>query len=472
MSDPIASIAALDDQDDALIPRHATGEWQALDAAHHFHPFTDTADLNRRGTRIFERAAGVYIYTTDGQKILDGMSGLWCVNVGYGREELVAAAAAQMRRLPFYNSFFQCTHPPAIELSRRLAEIAPPHVNHVFFAGSGSEANDTVVRAVRHYWASLGQPQRQVIVARRNAYHGSTMAGASLGGMAPMHAQGGLPIPGIVHIEQPYWFGVGRHHYPDPEAFGRAAAEWLREKILELGPETVAAFIGEPVQGAGGVIIPPATYWPRIQQICDEFGILLVVDEVICGFGRLGRWFGSEHYGLKPDLMPIAKGMTSGYLPMGGVLVSDRVAEVLIERGGEFHHGFTYSAHPASCAVALANLRLLEEEKLIARVGEIAPYYRERWLALGAHPLVGEARTLGLVGALELVADKKTLTPFEKIGAAGTRCRDAAIKNGLVMRAVRDTMITAPPFIVSYNQIDELADKAWQSLEDTARALT
>jgi putrescine aminotransferase len=448
------------------IPSRSTAEWQALDAAHYIHPFTDHAALSRKGTRIITRADGVYLFDSDGRKILDGMSGLWCVNLGYGRRELAEVAYQQMLELPYYNSFFQAAHPPAIELARVLAEVTPPQFNHVFFTGSGSEANDTVVRTVRRYWDLLGQPQRSVIISRTNAYHGSTMAGASLGGMAPMHEQGGLPIPGIVHIRQPYWYGEGGDLSPDE--FGVLAANALEEKILEIGPERVGAFIGEPIQGAGGVIIPPDTYWPQIQKIVDRYGILLIADEVICGFGRTGHWFGSEHFGIRADLMPIAKGMSSGYLPIGGLMVGDRVAQVLIERGGEFNHGFTYSGHPVACAVACATIGILRDGGIIERVrNDIGPYLQNRWRELSDHPLVGEVRGIGLIGALELTREKGRRRGFAEPGTIGTLCRDLCIANGLVMRAVRDTMIIAPPLVMTRDHADELIDKARQSLDMT-----
>ncbi|HEU4487408.1 MAG TPA: aspartate aminotransferase family protein [Povalibacter sp.] len=448
------------------IPSRSTAEWQALDAAHYIHPFTDHAALSRKGTRIITRAEGVYLFDSDGRKILDGMSGLWCVNLGYGRRELAEVAYQQMLELPYYNSFFQAAHPPAIELARVLAEVTPPQFNHVFFTGSGSEANDTVVRTVRRYWDLLGQPQRSVIISRTNAYHGSTMAGASLGGMAPMHEQGGLPIPGIVHIRQPYWYGEGGDLSPDE--FGVLAANALEEKILEIGPERVGAFIGEPIQGAGGVIIPPDTYWPQIQKIVDRYGILLIADEVICGFGRTGHWFGSEHFGIRADLMPIAKGMSSGYLPIGGLMVGDRVAQVLIDRGGEFNHGFTYSGHPVACAVACATIGILRDGGIIERVrNDIGPYLQNRWRELSDHPLVGEVRGIGLIGALELTREKGRRRGFAEPGTIGTLCRDLCIANGLVMRAVRDTMIIAPPLVMTRDHADELIDKARQSLDMT-----
>ena len=447
-----------------------TERWRTLDAAHHLHPFTDFKALAERGSRIITRARGVWLEDSEGNRILDGMAGLWCVNLGYGREELVEAAARQMRELPYYNNFFQSTHPPAVELAALLCEITPEHMQHVFFTNSGSEANDTVVRMVRRYWALRGAPDRQIIISRRNAYHGSTMAGASLGGMAPMHAQGGLPIPGIEHIEQPYWFALGGTE--SPEAFGRRAAGWLEARIEALGPERVAAFIAEPVQGAGGVIVPPATYWPEIRRICERFGVLLVLDEVICGFGRLGHWFGAGHYGLAPDLMSIAKGLTSGYLPMGGVVVGEQVARTLIEEGGEFFHGFTWSGHPACAAVAAETIHIMRRENLVARVhDEIGPYFQSRLRELADHPLVGEVRGVGLVAGIALCADRERRTPFAREGHAGTLCRDHAFEAGLVMRAVGDSMILSPPLVIRRDEVDELVDLAREALDRTARDL-
>ncbi|KAA3632581.1 MAG: aspartate aminotransferase family protein [Proteobacteria bacterium] len=444
----------------------STSQWQALDRDHFLHPFTDFKELNRKGSRIIARAEGAYLWDTDGNRYLDGMSGLWCVNVGYGREELAEVAARQMRELPYYNAFFQTAHPPAIELSARLSDITPDGLEHVFFTGSGSEANDTVVRTARRYFELLGHEDKQIIISRDNAYHGSTMAGASLGGMKFMHEQGGLPIPGIVHIGQPYWFKEGRGE--DPAEFGLRVARQLEQKIDELGEHRVAAFIAEPIQGAGGVVIPPETYWPEISRICRERDILLVVDEVICGFGRTGKWFGSDTFELKPDLMPIAKGLSSGYLPIGGVMVADRIARVLTEEGGEFAHGFTYSGHPVCCAVASANIDILKREKIIENVAEnTAPYLQSRWRELAEHPLVGEARGLGFLGALELVKDKSRNELFDPPGKVGLACREKSFKNGLVMRAVGDTMIIAPPLICDKSQIDELIDKVRKTLDET-----
>jgi putrescine aminotransferase len=411
----------------AAIEKRSREDWQELDKEHHLHPFTDHKDLHKKRSRIITRAEGVYIYDADGSKILDGMSGLWCVNAGYGRQELVDAAAEQMRELPYYNNFFQCASPPSIELAAMLQGISQPQFNRVFFTGSGSESNDTIVRMVRTYWDLMGQPERHTIISRQNAYHGSTVAAASLGGMKPMHKQSGLPIPGIVHVEQPYWFGSDQSLSPDE--FGIAAALSIEDKIKEVGPEKVAAFIGEPIQGAGGVIVPPDSYWPEVQRICDEYGILLISDEVITGFGRLGEWFGANYFGTRPDFMPFAKGVTSGYLPLGGVLISDRVAQVLVEKAGEFAHGYTYSGHPVACAVAIANLKILQKENLVERIKEdIGPYLQAKWASLVNHPLVGEARMVGLMGAFEIVKNKDPMQRFDEKQGAGTVFRDAAIE--------------------------------------------
>jgi putrescine aminotransferase len=433
---------------------------QAMDSAHYIHSFTDHGDLATRGARVMTHAEGIYVWDSEGHKILDGMSGLWCVNVGYGRKELADAAYQQMMTLPYYNSFFQTTNVPAAKLAAKLASLAPKvgdrSFNHVFYSSSGSESNDTNVRMVRRYWDLLGQPQRKTIIGRHNAYHGSTMAGASLGGMSGMHAQGDLPIPNITHIDQPYYFENALPGESEAD-FGLRAAGWLEAKILELGADKVAAFIGEPVQGAGGVIIPPATYWPEIQRIVNKYGILLISDEVICAFGRLGHWFAYEKFGYKPDLVTFAKGVTSGYIPLGGVMVGNRVAEVLIEKGGEFNHGYTYSGHPVACAVALANLELMEREKLVSRVkDDIGPYLAKRFAELNSHPLVGLAETCGFTAGLVLVKSKQTPTPFDSKLGVGMICRGHCFANGLIMRAVGDRMIIAPPLTMTHAQIDEM----------------
>ena len=444
-----------------------TKELQELDARHHLHPFTDTAQINASGARIITKADGVYLTDSEGVKILDAMAGLWCVNIGYGRNELAEIAARQMKQLPYYNTFFQTSHPPVIELSARLARLAPGDLNRVFFAGSGSEANDTNIRLARHYWASLDKPQKSIIIARKNGYHGSTMGAASLGGMGGMHAQGGLPIPDIHHINQPYWYGEGGDM--SPHDFGLARARELETAIAELGEENVAAFIAEPVQGAGGVIIPPESYWPEIQRICDALEILLIVDEVITGFGRTGNWFGSETFNIRPDIITIAKGVSSGYQPIGGSIISEKIAETFAQNAGDFNHGYTYSGHPVASAVASENLRLLEEENIVERVAnDTGPYLQEKWRALADHDLVGEARICGMMGALELVADKAGRQRFlTDEGTVGLICRDYSFANGLIMRHVGDKMIISPPLVISKSEIDELIKLAVKTLDQT-----
>jgi len=445
-----------------------TREWQNLSNDHHLAPFSDFKQLKEVGPRIITHAKGVYLWDSEGHKILDGMAGLWCVAIGYGRDELADAASKQMRELPYYNLFFMTAHPPVLELSKVIAEIAPEGMNHVFFTGSGSEGNDTMLRMVRHYWAIKGKPNKKVIISRKNGYHGSTVAGASLGGMTYMHEQGDLPIPGITHIPQPYWFGEGGDM--SPEEFGIWAANQLEEKILEIGVDNVGAFIAEPIQGAGGVIVPPETYWPRIKEILAKYDILFVADEVICGFGRTGEWFGSDFYGLKPDMMTIAKGLPSGYIPMGGLIVRDEVVDVLNE-GGDFNHGFTYSGHPVAAAVALENIRILRDEKIIEKVqAETAPYLQKRLRELNDHPLVGEVRGVGMLGAIELVQDKATRKRYEGKGV-GMICRQFCFDNGLIMRAVGDTMIISPPLVITRDEIDELVTKARKCLDLTLEVL-
>ncbi|CAN7590516.1 aspartate aminotransferase family protein [Pseudoduganella sp. LjRoot289] len=441
---------------------------QRQDHAHYLHPFTDHKALGEKGVRVMVRGKGIYLWDSEGNKILDGMSGLWCVAVGYGRTSISKAVYEQMETLPFYNSFFNTTNIPAVQLAAKLAQLAPEGFNRVFFTGSGSEANDTNVRMVRRYWDLLGYKERHVIISRHNSYHGSTMAGASLGGMSGMHEQGGLPIPGIVHIGQPNYHDDGAGLTPDE--FGLRAASWLEAKILETGPDKVAAFIAEPVQGAGGVIIPPDSYWPEIRRICDKYGILLIADEVITGFGRLGRWFASAPY--KPDLITFAKGVTSGYVPLGGVLVSDRVADVLIAQGGDFNHGFTYSGHPVACAAALENLRIIEEEGLVERVAsDTGPYLKERFGALADHPLVGSAESCGFVAGLNLVKRKAEnvhyQVRFDPAHGVGMLCRAHMFNTGIIMRAVGDRMIIAPPLVMTHAQIDEMVGLIRRALDLT-----
>jgi len=316
----------------------------------------------------------------------------------------------------------------------------------------------------------VGQPEKQHFISRTYAYHGSTMASASLGGMTAMQEGFGLPLPGFHHVTPPYWYDFGGDL--TPEAFGRAAAKEIEDKILEIGPEKVAAFVGEPIQGAGGVIVPPASYWPEVQRICRKYDVLLVADEVICGFGRTGAWFGSQTFDIAPDLMTTAKGITSGYLPLSAVLVHDRISQALLVKGGEFFHGYTYSGHPTACAVALANIAVLETEGLVARVrDDTGPYLQARLRELADHPLVGEVRGIGLIGAVELVEDKATRRHFPKLGAVGLKCRDYCFANNVVLRAVRDAMVISPPLVIDKPEIDEMVARLRRCVELTAKDL-
>jgi putrescine aminotransferase len=443
---------------------------RSLDLAHHL-PAQQNYRLMQElgGSRIIARAKGCRIEDAEGRSLLDGMAGLWCVNVGYGREELARAAYEQMLELPFYNTFFRTATAPVVLLAARLAKLTGGDLTHFFFCNSGSEANDTAFRLARQYWQIAGQPKRKIFISRWNAYHGSTVAGVSLGGMKFMHAQGGLPIPGIEHVMQPYSFNEGFGE--SAEAFAERAANAIEERILAVGPENVAAFIGEPVQGAGGVIIPPPGYWPRVETICRRHGILLIVDEVICGFGRLGRWFGHQHFGVTPDIVTMAKGLSSGYLPISATAVSSRIVEALRAHNDEFAHGFTYSGHPTCAAVALKNVEIIEREGLVARVAaDVGPYLAKALASLASHELVGEVRSLGLIGGIEIVSQKGTNQRFGgKEGKAGPIVRDLCIANGLMVRGIRDSIVMCPPLIITHAEIDEMVGTFRKSL-DEARA--
>ena len=454
---------------------NSTKHWRELDARHHIHPFTQTNLLAREGVRVIVRGKGIYLWDSDGARLIDGMSGLWCVQVGYGNDELAEAGAEALRTLPYYNHFFKTTNPYTVELAAKLATLLPAGHQRILFANSGSEANDTALKLIRYYWNLKGRPKKKLHLSRALSYHGVTMASASLSGLTPMHPQFDLPLPGFEKVPAPYWYGARLAGYGDigPEEFGATIAEESERKILELGPENIASFSAEPVQGAGGLIIPPPNYWALMEDICRRHDILLHADEVITGFGRTGAWFGCQSFGFQPDIITMAKGLSSGYQPISAISLGERVGEAIANADEELVHGYTYSGHPVASAVALKNLEVLEREHLPKRVKTtIGPYFQGRVRALFKdHPLVGEVRGVGLLAAMELVADKKTHAPFAREKQVGTLCRDHAFNNGLVMRAIRDTMVLAPPLIITEAEVDELLGRAKLCIDLTARDL-
>ena len=437
----------------------STRNLQNADRRHHLHPFTDHGALHEQGTHILLEGDGVWVTDQRGQRLLDGLAGLWCVNVGYGSERIAEAVAAQLRRLPYYHSFFNSTNEPAIRLAERLAELAPSPLSRAVFSNSGSEANETaqkIVRAVQHL---RGRPEKVKIVSRDYAYHGVTLGTTSLTGLPACQDPFDLPLPGFLHAPAPYTWGARTDL--DPEAYGRWCLEQTRGLIEREGPNTIAAIFAEPVQGAGGVIVPPPGYLRGLRDLAREYDVLFVADEVITAFGRLGDWFASSLWGLEPDLMTLAKGLTSGYLPMGATLVSEEVTDELV-LGGYFAHGFTYSGHPTCAAAALANLDEIEERGLVERVrDDVGPYFQERLASLADHPLVGEVRGLGLIGAVELeVAGAEAVDP-----PLGARITELTREEGAIVRGIRDLVALAPPLVVSRDEIDFLIAALRRSLD-------
>jgi putrescine aminotransferase len=421
---------------------YQTKQLQELDALHHLHPFTNHKTMRAGGARVIVRADGPYIWDSEGRRMLDGMSGLWTCNVGYGRKELAEAAYEQMLELPFYNTFFKTTHPPVVALSRKLAEIAPANLKQVFYGSSGSESNDTAIRLIRHYWTLKGEPNRRIIISRRNAYHGSTIAAGSMGGMPHVHAHTYPVYEGFRHVMDPYWYGEGKDG-ETAHAFGLRAAKALEDEILAVGPENVAAFAGEPVQGAGGVKIAPDSYWPEVQRIVDK-------------------------YGSRPNIVTFAKAATSGYLPLSGVIVDDKIVDALMNNDDDFNHGYTFSGHPVACAVALKNIEIMERERLVPRVKETTgPLLAKMLSKFKDHPLVGEVRSAGMLGAMELVADKRTRRRFADPGRVGLICRDHFFREGFIMRAIFDTMVTAPPLSWTQAEFDEAEGVIGRALDLT-----
>ena len=434
------------------------------------HPYTNLATFRDSGPLVIERARGVYVYDTEGKDYIEGMAGLWCTALGYGNEELVEAATAQMRKLSFAHLFTGRSHDPAIELAEKLKEIAPVPVSKVFFCGSGSEANDTQVKLVWYMNNSLGRPKKKKIVSRQRAYHGVTVAAASLTGLPSNHADFDLPIAGIVHTECPHYYRNGAEGESEDEFATRLATQ-LEELILHEDPETVAAFIAEPVMGAGGVVVPPATYFPKIMKVCEKYDLLMIADEVITGFGRLGRMFGSEVVGYRPHTISIAKALSSAYLPIAGVMVPPQMYDVLVaesQKIGVFGHGFTYSGHPVAAAVALKTLEIFARDRIVDKAVALMPQFRSGLNRLGEHPLVGEARGLGLMGGIELVADKRTKRAFDAKAGVAMHCVAAAQAEGLIVRALAgDTVSLCPPLIISAQELDLLFGRLSRALDRT-----
>ncbi len=433
------------------------------------HPYTNLALHREKGPLIIERGEGIYVWDKDGKQYIEGLAGLWCTALGFGEKALVEAAIEQLNKLPYYHLFGDKSQVPAIQLGERLKAMAPMPVSKVFFVNSGSEANDTQIKLIWYYNNALGRPEKKKIISRIKAYHGVTIAAGSLTGLPFAHQDFDLPLPGILHADCP-------HHYrfAEPgeteEEFATRLAQNLEELIIREGPDTVAAFIAEPVMGAGGVIIPPRTYFKKVQAVLKKYDIIFIDDEVICGFGRTGNTFGCETFGFTPDTMSVAKSLSSAYLPVGAVLIPDYIYESMLEESrklGTFGHGFTYSGHPTCTAVALKNLEIMEERQIFEHVREVMPRFQERLSAMGDHPLVGEARGIGLIGGCELVADKGSKRSFDPKQGVGPHCAARAQEHGLILRSLGDTIAFCPPLIITENEIDELFDRFSRALEDT-----
>jgi 4-aminobutyrate--pyruvate transaminase len=434
------------------------------------HPYTNLAQFRETGPLILERGQGVYVYDSDGKPYIEGMAGLWCTALGYGNEELVEAAAAQMRKLSFGHLFTGKSHDPAIELAEKLKEIAPVPISKVFFCNSGSEANDTQVKLIWYLNNALGRPGKKKIISRVKAYHGVTIVAASLTGLPPNHRDFDLPLPGFLHAGCPHHYRFAHDGESEEDFATRLAAE-LDALIVKEGPDTVAAFIAEPVMGAGGVIVPPQTYFEKIMPVCARHDVFVIGDEVICGFGRLGTTFGCEKLNFRPDSISVAKMLSSAYLPIAAVMLPESVHQALLSESktiGTFGHGFTYGGHPVSAAVALKALEIYARDRIIEKAAQRAPHFQKRLKALGDHPLVGEARGLGLIGAVELVADKKTKRSFDPQHGVGARAVQFAEAEALIVRVVAGDVLTlSPPLIISAQETDDLFDRLGRALDKT-----
>lgn len=434
--------------------------------AHHLSAQPNLKALERLGGgRIISHGKGIFVYDDSGRRLMDGMAGLWCVAVGYGREELADVAAEQIRSLSYYNTFFQTSTPPTVDLAEKISSKLDPTLSHVFFANSGSEAVDSAIRFAHYYWKLCGLPERRHIISRHYAYHGSSIFGAGSSGLAKMREQSSMVFPEVHHVDSPYLFRAGK----DVSAADMVeiAVGSFERKILEIGPDKVAAFIGEPVQGAGGVIIPPDGYWPRVEEICRRYDILLIADEVICGFGRTGSYFGHQKYGFTPDMVTMAKGLSSGYVPISAVAINNKIVDVLRQQDTAFIHGYTYSGHPMAAAIASRNLDIIDRENLVQRTAnEAGPAFKLMLEELASEPAVGEVRSVGLIGAIELTAnnltqrDRTTFAP----GKLGETVKEYCWESGLIVRAIGDVIAICPPLVIVAEEIDEMGSILKRSL--------
>jgi len=439
------------------------------DIASSLHPYTNLKLHESQGPLVISEGDGVFVTDEDGKRYIEGLAGLWCVSLGFSERRLVEAAYRQMLKLPSYHTFSHKAHPVGIELAEKLLSIAPVPMSKVFFVNSGSEANDTVVKLVWYFNNALGRPKKKKILSRIKSYHGVTVASASLTGLPNNHRDFDLPIANIFHVDCPHWYRFGQPGESE-EAFATRLAQNLEQRILSEGPETVAAMIGEPLMGAGGVLLPPATYWEKIQAVLKKYDVLLISDEVICGFHRTGNAWGATTYGMRPDMITCAKALSSGYMPIGAVMISDEIYSALVkesEKIGVFAHGFTYSGHPVTSAVALETLKIYDEIDIQSHVRRVAPRMQERLHSFADHPLVGETRGIGLVGAVELVADKSTKAPFEPSAGVGAFLSKRCHHHGLISRPIVDTIALCPPLIINEQEIDLMFDRFSMALDDT-----
>ncbi|HKR36440.1 MAG TPA: aminotransferase [Steroidobacteraceae bacterium] len=445
----------------------------ARDIAHVLHPTTNLARHRAEGALIIERGEGIRVFDVHGRSYIEGLAGLWCAGFGFSEGELVEAAVAQLRRLPFYHGFGNKAVLPTIDLAERLKAIAPFPASKVFFTNSGSEANDTQLKLIWYYNNAIGRPEKKKIIARKRGYHGVTVATACLTGLPAFRNGFDLPLTGVLHADCPHYY---REALPDEseDAFVARLVDNLEQLILANGPETIAAFIAEPVMAGGGVIVPPAMYFEKVQRLLAHYDIVCIDDEVVCGFGRTGHMFGCESVGMRPDTMTVAKQLSAAYMPIAAVLLPERMYEVLVqesERRAVFGHGFTYGGHPVSAAVALRNLELFEERRMLDHIRSVAPHFQSRLRGFADHPLVGETRGVGLIGAIELVAHKGSRRPFEAALGVGSRCAEYCIEQGLITRASADSILFCPPQIITALEIDEMFDRFGEALDRTAHWL-